>query len=118
MIDLKPAMLSALAHLPACTTAVFPREEIPLPFITIADESGQVEAQADGEIYLEEYIAAVDVYAREREEMEALAQRADAALSHLGMRRIWQQDLYDEDAYAFRKRLRYRAILQGDTIYQ
>ena len=115
---LKPAMLSALAALPACTRRAFALEEFPLPIIVIGDEAGAVYAQADGRPYLEEYVAAVDVYAADPDSLEALARQADAALTALGLRRIHQQDLFDEKAYAYRKLLRYRALLKGDTIYQ
>lgn len=118
MIDMKSAMLLSLSHLPACTAAAFAREEMPLPIITLADAGGGVIAQADGESYLEEYIADVDVYAASRENLEDLFLQADQALSQMGLRRIALQDFYDEIAYAWRKHLRYRCLLQGDTIYQ
>lgn len=118
MIDLKPAMLNALASLPACTADVFAREEVALPVVTVGDESARVLEQAGGQAYLEEYVAAVDLYAGDRGTMESLLLQTDEALTVLGMRRVYQQDLYDEAAYAFRKRLRYRAVLRGETIYQ
>ena len=118
MIDLKPAMLNALSALPACTAAAFAREEASLPVITVSQEGGEVTARADGEAYLEEYTMAVDVYAAAPEEAEALAIRADAALSALGLRRADTRDEYDEGAYAWRKTLRYRAVIHGDTLYQ
>lgn len=118
MIDVKPDMLAALSHLPACTKLAYDREEVPLPVITVGDESSRVLSQADAKAYLEEYTAAVDIYAGERDEMEALFLQADAALSALGLRRTYQQDLYDEMACAFRKCLRYRGVLCGDMIYQ
>ena len=118
MIDMKSAMLLSLSHLPACTAAAFAREEMPLPVITIADAGGGVHAQADGTGYLEEYIADVDVYAPSRESLESLSIQADQALSQMGLRRIAQQGFYDEIAYAWRKHLRYRCLLQGEIIYQ
>ena len=75
-------------------------------------------AQADGEAYLEECLMAVDVYAATLEEAETLACRADAALDALGLRRTDTHDAYDEGAYAWRKSLRYRAVIPGDTLYQ
>ena len=118
MIDLKPAMLSALADLPACTAVTFAHEEFPLPIIVIGDDAGAVYAQADGAPYLEEYLAQVNIYAADPASLETLFQQADAALAALGLRRTHQQDLFDENAYAYRKLLRYRALLQGETIYQ
>ncbi len=118
MIDLKPAMLSALSGVPACTAAAFAHEEFPLPIVVIGDEAGAVFAQADGEPYLDEYQAAVNIYAADPASLETLSQQTDAALTALGLRRTHQQDLFDEAAYACRKYLRYRALLQGDTIYQ
>ena len=118
MTDLKPAMLSALAHLPACCALSFAREEMALPIIVIGDESSRVYARADGRDYLEEYVADVDVYAGEAAEMEGLCREADAALSALGLQRIAAQDLFDDQAWAYRKRMRYRALIRGDTIYQ
>ena len=118
MTDVKPAMLAALSHLPACTALSFAREEKSLPIIVIGDESGRTFAQADGQEYLAEYVAAVDIYAADQGELEGLFRETDSALSALGLRRTGCQDLYDEQAYAYRKRLRYRALLQGDLIYQ
>ena len=118
MIDLKPAMLTALAHLPACTALAFSHEEFPLPIIVIGDESGRVSAQADAAPYLEEYVAAVNIYAADPASLETLTSQTDAALTALGLRRGHQQDFFDEKAYAYRKYLRYRALLRGDTIYQ
>ena len=118
MTDLKPAMLSALSALPACTALAFAREEFPLPIIVIADESGRVAAQADGAPYLEEYTASVNVYAADPASLESLAGQADAALTALGLRRTHQQDFFDETACAWRKLLRYRCLIQGSTIYQ
>ena len=118
MIDLKPAMLSALSALPACTAAAFAREEMPLPAITVSQEGGGVTARADGEAYLEECLMAVDVYAATPEEAEILAARADAALAALGLSRTETRDEYDETAYAWRKSQRFRAVIHGDTLYQ
>ena len=73
MTDLKPAMLSALADLPACTALAFAREEFPLPIIVIGDDAGAVYAQADGQPYLEEYQAAVNIYAADADALETLA---------------------------------------------
>ena len=118
MTDWKPTLLSALSNLPACAAPSFAREEIPLPVIVVADESGGVLAQADGAPLLEEYLFAVNVYGRSPRETEDLAEGADAALTALGLRCVQRQDLYDEEAYAWRKYLRYRAVLKGDLIYQ
>lgn len=118
MIDLKPAMLEALAHLPACTACSFDREEKPLPIIVIGDESHRVFARADGLDYLDEYLCGVDVYAESQEKLEEICREADAALSQLGLKRQACQDLYDEGAYAFRKHMRYRALVRGELIYQ
>ena len=118
MKNLKNEMLLALSALPACTAEAFAREELPLPIIVIGEESGRVLAQADGEPYLEEYVMAVDVYAFSRAELDALAIQVDQALSALGFFRIYQQDRYEEDAFALRKALRYRGVIGGDRIYQ
>ena len=44
--------------------------------------------------------------------------RQDAALTALGLRRVFAQDLYDDIAYAWRKSMRYRCVMQGDRLYQ
>jgi len=118
MTDLKPAMLSALAHLPACCALSFAKEEMALPIIVIGDEMNRVYARADGQDYQQEYVASVDVYAADTEKLESLCQDADAALAALGFRRLAAQDFYDDQAWAWRKHMRYRALIQGDTIYQ
>ena len=118
MIDLKPAVLQALAALPACTAAAFSREEVPLPVITVNQEDASVFAQADGAPYLEEYILSVCVHAATQEETERLALSADQALKQMGLRLTGARDLYNEEAYAWEKTLRYRALLHQNTIYQ
>ena len=84
----------------------------------IAFVRGRVAAQADGAPYLEEAVFAVNVYAADHASLEALARQTDQVLTALGLRRTHQQDFFDETAWAYRKYLRYRALLQGDTIYQ
>ena len=118
MINLKPTLLHALSSLPSVVVAAFPIQEYALPVITVADERGGVSAQADGQDYLEEYIFVLNVYAASMEEMEALSCQADECLAALGLRRIFQQDFFDEQAYAWRKLLRYRCLVQGENIYQ
>lgn len=118
MIDLKSTLLSALAPLEAHVTASFPQADIPLPVITVADEAGGVLAQADGLPCLDEYLMAVNIYAAGADEAEALARQADSLLTALGLRCRHRQDFYDEEARAYRKYLRYRAVLKQDLIYQ
>lgn len=117
-MNMKKAILQTLSHLPACTAAAFAGEEMQLPILVIADDMSRVHAQADGQPYLLEYVAAVDVYAADSAQLEGLCSQADQALSALGMRRIANQDLFDQQAWAYRKHMRYRALLQGDWIYQ
>ena len=107
MTDLKPALLDALKDVPAACATAFARQDPALPLIVAGDYQHRVLAQADGEPYQTEYIAAVDVSAAARDEMEAL-----------GLRRVFAQDLYDEIAYAWRKSMRYRCVMQGDRLYQ
>lgn len=118
MTNLKPAVLEALSALPACAAESFAREELFLPILVVSEESGSVLSQADGCPYLEECLLQLDVYAATRQEADSLAAQADEALTALGLRRIQQQDLYDQEAYAFQKSLRYRAVIHGDTLYQ
>ncbi|MBE5786828.1 MAG: hypothetical protein E7324_04725 [Clostridiales bacterium] len=118
MIDLKSYALAQLAHLPACTAPSFSREEKPLPLIVLSDDSIRVAAQADGRDYLEEYVLAADVYAADQLALERLCQDAHLSLSRAGFRLTACQDLYDEQAYCYRRHMRYRALVQGDIIYQ
>ena len=118
MTDLKPTMLSALSGLPACTRAAFARAEMEMPIVVIGDYSGRVLSQADGAPYQEEYVMAADVYAADQATLESLCAQADSAPSAAGLRRVYQMDFYDETAYAWRKSLRYRAVVQGGKLYQ
>ena len=118
MIDLKPTLLSALATLPAHITASFPQADLPLPVIAVSDEAGGVLAQADGLPCLDEYLIAVNIYAADAAGAEALASQADEALTALGLRCRHRQDFFDEEARAYRKYLRYRAVLKQNLIYQ
>lgn len=118
MNNLKEAMLQALAQLPACTAVSFARKEMQLPILVIGEEENRVHAQADGREYLSEYIGAVDAYAADPDQLQQLCNQADEALSALGMQRIACRDAFDQQAWAYRKHMRYRALLQGDWIYQ
>lgn len=118
MTDLKPALLSALSGLNARCVTGFPQQEYALPLIVVSDEGGGVIAQADGAPCLEEYLFSVSVYAANPVQTESLAEQTDQSLSALGLRCQHWQDLYDEDARAYRKYLRYRAVLKNGLIYQ
>ena len=118
MTDLKAAVLSSLAHVPACTALSFAREEPPLPIITVAEESASVAAQADAMPYLTEHVLRIDVYAATQAETETLFHQADEALTALGLKLTQAQDLYDDPAYAWRKSARYRCLEAGGIIYQ
>lgn len=115
---MKAAALSALEHLPACTALSFAREEVPLPIITVADESVSVAAQADALPYLMEHILRIDVYAASQEEKESLFHQADTALTSLGLKLTNAQDIYDDLSYAWRKSARYRCLENSGNIYQ
>lgn len=118
MIDVKAELLFALRELPACCEGAFSEGEPSLPLIVLSDAGGQVLFRAEGAPYLEEYQTAVDVYAANRQGLETLSLQADAALSALGFVRVDCRDLYDEDALAYRKHLRYRARMVGNQVYQ
>lgn len=118
MIDMKTAMLSALQHLPACTEESFLLQENPLPLIVVGDAERSVLARADGKPYLEHYRAQVDVYASTPAEADALAARADTALWALGLIRESYQESHDEQAFAYRRSMLYKAVLMGEWIYQ
>lgn len=118
MIDLKPALLTALSALPACTREAYAAEDLPLPLVVVSDADRHITARADGEDYLEEYTAAADVYAKTRAEGESLCQSTDAALAALGLRRVSFSEEFDETPYAFHFRMLFRAIVRGETLYQ
>ena len=118
MIDLKSYVLSLLSSVPACTALAYSREDHPLPLIVLSDDSIRVAAQADGQDYLKEYFLSLDVYAAHRASLESLCLEAHQALAEGGLRLADCQDLYDEEACCYRRHLRYRALIQGDTIYQ
>ena len=118
MADLKPAILQALSALPAAVTTAHPGREYALPLITVAEDGCAVSEQADGWPYLEEYACSVHIYAGNPQTLESLTAQTDAALTTLGLRRVFRQDLFDEEAYAWHKALRYRAVLHADTLYQ
>lgn len=118
MINMKQAMLSAMADLPACTAESFCREEKELPLVVVGDAERTVLARVDGKPYLEQYQAQVDVYAATAPQADALAARADTALWNLGLTRESYQESHDAQAYAYQRTMRYRAVLMGEFIYQ
>lgn len=118
MIDMKKAMLSAMAALPACTAESFEKEEKPLPIIVVQDAERSVLARVDGRPYLESYQGQVDVYAAQPQEADALAAGADAALWALGLMRESFSADYDETACAYHRKMIYKAVLCGEWLYQ
>lgn len=118
MTDLKPAILLALASLPACTLEAYETGEDSLPLIVISDEERRVLARADGQDYLEEYTIAADIYAADQAAAETLCSQTDAALSEMGMKRISHAAGFDDKLYACHLRMLFRAVLRGETIYQ
>ena len=118
MIDLKPAMLTALSALPACTREAYAAEDLPLPLIVVSDSERRVAARADGQDYLEEYTAAADIYAKTRLTGETLCQGTDTALTALGLKRVSFTEEFDEAPYAFHFRMLFRAMVRGETLYQ
>ena len=118
MTDLKPTVLQALSRLPARAALSFARDEAPLPAVTVAEENVSVFARADGEPYLEEHTLSLDVYAASQGALAALSLAADEAMTALGLRLTAAQEAFDETAYAWRKTLRYRALVHQNTIYQ
>ena len=118
MTDLKPAIMAALSTLPACTREAWAAGEMPLPLIVISDEERRVTARADGEDYLEEYTAAIDVYADSAQTAETLCRSADAALNALGLKRVSTTAGFDETVYGYHNRMLFRALVRGELLYQ
>lgn len=115
---MKAAMLQALQALPACTAESFAREALPLPIVVVRDAERAVLARVDGQPYLESYQAQVDVFANTAAQADALAAQADAALWALGLMRESMESGHDEKAYAYHRKMIYKAVLCGEWIYQ
>lgn len=117
-MDLEAAMITALSDVAACTMAAFEQDEYSLPLVVVSLDDRRVTARADGAPYLEEAEVSAFVYARDRDELLSLCGDVDEALTGLGFSRMAEQHTYETKTWAHEKRLRYRAVLRGDTIYQ
>lgn len=116
MPDLLPDACAALLPVLAHIHLHFPRRLAVFPCGVLLESDNRVHAQADGIPYLHEVELTLEIWARSPGETHALSLRCDERLTALGLRRTGTTELYDPDAQAHRRVLRYRALCGPDGI--
>ncbi|MBQ7455199.1 MAG: hypothetical protein IJS53_02040 [Clostridia bacterium] len=110
MPDITSDVLTALRAVLSTVHYHHPAHLALFPCAVIYESGGGEAARADGAAYLHEIEFTVEFWALAPGETHALSVSADAALSALGLRRVYCTDLFDESAMAHRRVLRYRAL--------
>ncbi len=97
---------------------IYPQGEENVPCVTWYESNNREYAQADGNEYLTEVEYTVDCWATTPEETATMGAAVDTALATLRLKRTFSYDLYESDTRVHHKNMRYRALTQGNTIYQ
>ena len=108
-----------LAALKSVHTLVFYRQPDVLtqfPCLIYFESGNDVHARADGMPYLHEIEFTVEIYALSPEITHALSAAADEKLRAMGLNRTYCCDLFDDDARAHRRVMRYRALCDNNSI--
>ena len=96
----------------------YPQDGFTLPCITWRESNNREYAQADGNEYLTEVEYTVDCWATTPEETATMGAAVDVKMATLRLKRTFSYDLYEADTRVHHKNMRYRALIQGNTIYQ
>lgn len=118
MDSLSPEVYAALISTGYNISYAYPQEGVSLPCVSYYEANNREFAQADGNEYLTEVEYIIDIWASTPETTGAMALVIDAALATLRLKRTFSHDLYETDSKIHHKNMRYRAIIQGQTIHQ
>lgn len=117
MISIKNTVKQLLEGAGAQVWYFHPQSWAQLPCVSWRESRNRELAQADGREHLAELEYTVDVWAKSPEKAHELAERIDAALTGVRLRRDYAQDLFE--AGMFRRSMRYRCVADAaGRIYQ
>lgn len=110
MPDLSPAILAALQSVHTLVYYQHPGVLTQFPCLIFFESGNDVFARADASPHLYEIEFTLEIYALTPEVAHALSASADEKMQALGLSRTYCCDLFDDDARAHRRVLRYRAL--------
>lgn len=118
MQTLQPEVYAALQSTGHSISYHYPASGASLPCISFYEINNREASQADGLEYLTEVEYMVDCWAITPEETATMGAEVDAQMSALRLKRVFAYDLFEPDTGIHHKTMRYRALIQGNTIYQ
>jgi len=96
----------------------YPADWAKVPCVAYREAGNRTHARADGAEALRELEYAVDVWGLGAGEVRLIADAVDGALVGAGFKRAQAMDLFEEKTRYFRRAARYRALSDGDRLYQ
>jgi hypothetical protein len=118
MDSIQSEVYTALQGTGYSVSYAYPQEGVSLPCVSFYEANNREFAQADGNEYLTEVEYTIDIWASTPETTGAMALVIDDSLAALRLKRTFSHDLYETDSKIHHKNMRYRAIIQGQTIHQ
>lgn len=118
MQTLQPEVYAALQATTYSISYQYPASGATLPCISFYEINNRESAQADGAEYLTEVEYMIDCWATTPEETATMGAAVDTQLATLRLKRVFAYDLYEPETAIHHKTMRYRALIQGNTIYQ
>ena len=117
MISLKSTVKGLLEATGAAVWYFYPQSWLKLPAVSWRESQNREIAQADGREHLAELEYTVDVWAKSPAEAHELAERIDAALASMRLKRNYAADLFESGMH--HRVARYRCVADGlGRIYQ
>ena len=119
MITLGQTVRGLLESTGAPVWYFYPQSGGRLPSVSWRERGSREFAQADGREHLAELEYTVDVWSRSPAEIAQLAERIDALMSSVRLRRAWSADLFDGASGLHHRSLRYRCVADAaGNVYQ
>jgi hypothetical protein len=118
MESLQSEVYTALSSTGYAVSYFHPQEPASFPCMSFYETQNREYAQADGNEYLTEVEYTIDCWATTPEATATMGNAVDTALATLRLKRTFSYDLYEADTRVHHKNMRYRALIQGNTIYQ
>ena len=116
MPDITQDVLTALRGVHALLHYQHPGTLTQFPCLIFFESGNTVHARADSAPYLHEIEYTLEIYALSPTVSHALSAAVDEKLRALGLLRTYCCDLFDEDARAHHRVMRYRALCDHNAI--
>lgn len=119
MISLANTVRTLLESTGAAVWYFYPQNWMHLPAISWRESGNRELAQADGREHLAELEYTVDLWSDSPAANAELAEKIDAAMSSLRLRRDYAEDLFESTTSYHHRALRYRCVAdRAGNIYQ